>query len=358
MELTTLEVSVGVLQPAFDPAVTDYTLDVGIDDGDVEIIADYRNTTASLSIGGHLVGRGVGERIVVPPGETLIEIIERSVTGRTASYVVRVRRPSTCGDGHRNGAETDVDCGGPCAPCLDNQACAAPSDCASKVCDDHVCKMASCSDGVANADELDVDCGGHCGLASCDAGQMCSATEQCAPNLFCADVCVVPKRVFVTNQTFTGAQIGGLSGGDAKCQGAANAAGLNGTYRAWLSDATGSPSTRFVQSTTPYVRTDGVLIANDWKALTDGNLNAPISKTETQSVTASEPICNGATHFVFTNTTPAGTMNNPAQSCSGWTSDLGGSGWGNFSDASPLWTLTCTGGNFCDKHAPLYCFEQ
>jgi hypothetical protein len=36
------------------------------------------------------------------------------------------------------------------------------------------------------------------------------------------------------------------------------AAGLPGTYRAWISDITGSPSTRFTKSTIPYVRRDGV----------------------------------------------------------------------------------------------------
>lgn len=358
MELSELVVSVGVLQPAFDPAETDYTVDVGADDVDVEISATCRNAAATLSIGGRSVANGAATTIAVPTGETPITIVASSVTGRVANYVVRVRRPSTCSDGRNNGTETDVDCGGPCAACGDNRACGAGTDCASEVCVDHVCSPATCVDGVANGDELDVDCAGHCGPGSCDAGQACFATAQCASNLFCATVCVTPKRVFASSATFTGGQIGGLAGGDAKCQSAADAAGLGGTYRAWLSDATGSPASRFVQSSTPYLRVDNVLIANDWADLTDGTLNAPISVTETKGVAASEPICDGATHWVFTNTTKFGTLNSASLSCSNWTSDVGGSGWGNLVDTFASWTDGCTGGNFCNKRTPLYCFEQ
>ena len=58
-----------------------------------------------------------------------------------------------------------------------------------------------------------------------------------------------------------------------------------GTFRAWLSDSTGSPSTRFTQSTLRYVRVDGVKVADDWADLTDitmtaGFLYTPINVTE------------------------------------------------------------------------------
>jgi WD40 repeat protein len=48
----------------------------------------------------------------------------------------------SCFDGIRNQNETEIDCGGPCAPCP------------------------SCFDGILNQGELDVDCGGPC--AACD----------------------------------------------------------------------------------------------------------------------------------------------------------------------------------------------
>lgn len=46
---------------------------------------------------------------------------------------------STCGDQKKDGDETDVDCGGSCAPCNDGQACVLESDCASQRCSAGVC---------------------------------------------------------------------------------------------------------------------------------------------------------------------------------------------------------------------------
>jgi hypothetical protein len=53
------------------------------------------------------------------------------------------------------------------------------------------------------------------------------------------------KRIFVTHAAFTG-NLGGLSGADAKCTTAAQAAGKPGTWKAWLSTTSKSPSSRFV----------------------------------------------------------------------------------------------------------------
>jgi alpha-tubulin suppressor-like RCC1 family protein len=47
-----------------------------------------------------------------------------------------------CSDGLKNGAETDIDCGGSCAPCADGKSCGAAPDCAS-----HVCTGALCREG-------------------------------------------------------------------------------------------------------------------------------------------------------------------------------------------------------------------
>lgn len=39
-----------------------------------------------------------------------------------------------CADGIKNGTETDVDCGGPCAPCTTGKLCGVGTDCASGIC--------------------------------------------------------------------------------------------------------------------------------------------------------------------------------------------------------------------------------
>ena len=48
----------------------------------------------------------------------------------------------TCADSLRNGSETDVDCGGRCAPCADCRSCQAATDCSGGTCTTGVCGAA------------------------------------------------------------------------------------------------------------------------------------------------------------------------------------------------------------------------
>jgi hypothetical protein len=48
---------------------------------------------------------------------------------------------ATCFDRARDGAETDVDCGGYCAPCAEESACRISRDCASGRCANGVCEQ-------------------------------------------------------------------------------------------------------------------------------------------------------------------------------------------------------------------------
>lgn len=110
-----------------------------------------------------------------------------------------------CSDGVVNGDETDIDCGGGCAPCGVGQACESYRDCAGGVCAGGVCgtgvhdagvddagvddagsddagiddvgldaggdsgPQATCDDRIRNQDETGIDCGGaEC--PSCDEG--------------------------------------------------------------------------------------------------------------------------------------------------------------------------------------------
>ena len=91
------------------------------------------------------------------------------------------------------------------------------------------------------------------------------------------------RTVFITSGVFDG-NLGGIAGANAKCQTAADSAGSvvpAGTYHAWLStDAGGSPNTNFTQSTAGYIRPDGVIVADDYADLTDGDIQATIKITE------------------------------------------------------------------------------
>jgi len=61
-----------------------------------------------------------------------------------------------------------------------------------------------------------------------------------------------------------GCALGGVTGADAICQARAAAAGLPGTYMAWLADANGSPATRMTHHLGVYQLVTGAAIAQGW----------------------------------------------------------------------------------------------
>jgi len=79
----------------------------------------------------------------------------------------------------KDGAETDVDCGGgECKPCEVGKGCALASDCTDGVCLASVCPPPACDDRVKNASESDVDCGGPT-CPKCAADQKCVIPGDC-----------------------------------------------------------------------------------------------------------------------------------------------------------------------------------
>jgi hypothetical protein len=166
--------------------------------------------------------------------------------------------------------------------------------------------------------------------------------------------CVPPplKQVFITSGVHNG-NLGGLVGADAICTEEAQAAGLPGSYKAWLSDSTASPSTRFIQSSFPYSLVNGAIIADDWAALVDGSLDVPINVQADGSL-----VVDG---FAWTATSEAGSPVSAAHYdfCSDWYS-------GEFSaDAGAVGSVTSVGVGWSNDHFngclstfPLYCFQQ
>jgi hypothetical protein len=89
----------------------------------------------------------------------------------------------TCTDGVKNGAEVDVDCGGPTCPgCPEGAACAADADCLSGSCAVGRCVPAqvavSCDNGIRDGLETDIDCGGA-DCPTCPYGYACVRDEDC-----------------------------------------------------------------------------------------------------------------------------------------------------------------------------------
>ena len=200
--------------------------------------------------------------------------------------------------------------------------------------------------------------GDGCSISPCTgSGSSGTATLSCENGSNVEIACIVPltKYVFVTSDSYSG-NLGGLSGADTKCQALAQAAGLDGTFKAWLSDSSGaSPSTRFSNSTDAYVKVDGAVVANDYTDLVSGNLRSEINLDQNGNAVNDS--------YVWSNTKSDGTVqgSNPGtHSCNDWTAS--GSVYGFVShttrrSVSPDWSYE--GNPSCDfPDVRLYCFEQ
>jgi len=163
------------------------------------------------------------------------------------------------------------------------------------------------------------------------------------------------KRVFVTSQNYNG-NLGGVDGADDKCQFLADAAELDGKWKAWISvSGISSPVTSFSKDS-GYMLVNGLIIATSWTDLTDGTINYRINVDETGS--------NSPNFYVWTNTNTSGdtAISIPAGSCDGFTAVMNDegifhytyAGWNTKTAASWTQTLTLHCGNECK----LYCFEQ
>ncbi len=175
-----------------------------------------------------------------------------------------------------------------------------------------------------------------------------------------------PKTVFVTSATYTG-NLGGVAGADWHCQQLAAAAGLPGTYKAWLAEyrsgVAAGPATTFTHNTGPYKRVDGVVVANDWTSLLTKPLLSTICTNERGVL-----VPNDASAYVWSAVSIAmtsGAITYMPSRCDEWLSeradfDRGNVGYVFASSFSGDWT-NMLGGNsapLCNTRLRLYCFQQ
>jgi hypothetical protein len=144
----------------------------------------------------------------------------------------------------------------------------------------------------------------------------------------------------------------GTAGGDALCTSLANQAGLSGTFEAWLSDATSSPSTRFTASGVAWFLTSGALVANSWTDLITNGPRANLNVDQNKGTVVS-----GAR--VWTGTSTTGTTSGP--NCANWATThpgtgTGAGGVGDYAFTSGFWTVQFSQG--CSLASHLYCFQQ
>jgi hypothetical protein len=180
----------------------------------------------------------------------------------------------------------------------------------------------------------------------------------------CSSMCKWEARIaFVTSTKHTG-NLGGLVGADAICNMRAQAAGLPGTYMAWISTNLGTPNSRFLKSTVPYVSTGFAIVADNWTDLADGSLDTPIQFTESGAASVAGPNCifNGGDNF---RTARTGTFSNgliATNTCSNFTSGTNGftANVGVTTSNAGRWSnTTCSNGlPTCDVTMPVYCFQQ
>jgi hypothetical protein len=155
-----------------------------------------------------------------------------------------------------------------------------------------------------------------------------------------------PKRVFVTSTGFAG-NLNGLAGADAKCTATAAAAGLGGSFVAWLSDATTNAKDR-VTGTGPWLRVGTTsVIFPDRASLITGPLvpvivtEAGLAATGGSAWTGTKTDGTKATGDNCNNWSSGGTaaMTGSVASTSGWTES------GQFNNCLPTTTNR------------LYCFQ-
>lgn len=158
--------------------------------------------------------------------------------------------------------------------------------------------------------------------------------------------------MFATAATFDG-ELAGTIGADMLCQQAAEAAALGGTWLAYIVDPA-NPLDRHTPHDVPYVRIDGVQVADNWADLTDESIQNPINVDETGATVTG----NAWTGMI--NVTPPATGE---IYCQGWTSPSGNclneqvcGGAGEIAAVDDHWDGYFVFNCF-DQHR-LYCIEQ
>ena len=189
-----------------------------------------------------------------------------------------------------------------------------------------------CGDGVVEGEE------------TCDDGNA-------VPGDGCQE-CASDSIVFITSETYQGFALGGLYGADQRCQSLAAKAGLERflTFKAWLSTPAMPASDRLLHSRGRYVLVNGLVVAQNWDALTSGPLENAIMVDES-SMTRNT--------VVWTGTLASGQPAPGSDFCGNWDDNsgllkLGGFGLSASTDA----TWSHFGDEGCDSKIHLYCVEQ
>ncbi len=176
-----------------------------------------------------------------------------------------------------------------------------------------------------------------------------SSADDCNDNNPAIGAC---KHVFVTSTVYTG-NLERLNGADSKCQQRATAAGLGGTWKAWLSDSSTDAKDRMTPSTYQYILVDdATMIANNFNQIIDGAIDAPINLDENKAAVSAQVWTgtneNGIKSPQYCTLQPPGTD---------WADGSQGQGRvGSTTETGVQWTRTNPAS--CTSSLRLYCFQQ
>lgn len=197
-----------------------------------------------------------------------------------------------------------------------------------------------------------IDCGGgEC--IDVDDPVYCGQCEPCEGE--CLDqMCVEEHVIFVTSGAHPGSLIGGIEGADLLCQeqsiDGVQAGWLDpgGEYIAWLLAPDYHPADYFDEATL-FVRPDGVPVGLGVLDLYDGDLDNPVSVTESGVEIVYDDPCNSGA-FVWTGSTHDGQLS--AAHCDEWSSSAAQGGVGSLRMTTGHWLQA---GNCVPQ--PPSCFE-
>ncbi|HEY0138878.1 MAG TPA: hypothetical protein VGB85_32555 [Nannocystis sp.] len=223
----------------------------------------------------------------------------------------------------------------------------------------------ACDDGNQEpGDGCDIKCQCErttCGNGMLERGEVCDdgnisdrdACSACCERLY--------YYAFVTSQMVVGGEIDSIQDADMRCTQLANAAGLQGPYRAWLAGDRGPAAPAADVFARPYALPGTAeIVAHSLNELRSGQLAAAIHVTEKGEDIGAVPAdpCLDAALRVWTGTDSSGTGVWNA-TCSNWSTldlpDLVGR-FGAAGTSGPTWA-SCEMEVDCDMMARLYCFE-
>jgi hypothetical protein len=178
----------------------------------------------------------------------------------------------------------------------------------------------------------------------------CTGTTSCTLSMTAprnVTIGITEKNIAFLTSTRTPGNMGGLSGADAICAARATAAGLPGSYVAWLSTGSVNAISRLAGSR-GWIRVDGQAFADTTTALGGSQFFYPLRVDELGAVL---PVSDFITS-VLTGTMGDGTAQ--ADRCGDWALSGGTAAMGAPNSGATSWTYAVTSN--CDFPRPLYCF--